>query len=158
MNIMENNYEYYSDDSILNGYIDNIVLHKKYLEELLIDIKNGKINKKLIKKTSKFSEKFFDNFKDSDIESDIESDGEYVFKPMTKIVTTSSDTSDSDSGSVTGSIYGIQDISDDDELHDNNKYTSGKLKSELSISTYDNNSPNFIDNLDNYSKPTSSSL
>ncbi len=142
------NIEYYSDDLTLNKHIDYIVLYKKYLDALLDDIKNGRINKKLIKQASKISRKFFnskhyleleESYDIKDYSSESETESEFDFKPMTKVITIS------DTESEVESDIAIHDGSEDDILqsYKSSNYTKGLL-------TEYNNSPEFLDTSSDY--------
>ncbi len=133
------NYDYYSDDLSLNNHIDYIILYKKYLDSLLNDIKNDKINKKLIKQASKIARRFFNSKQYLEESDDIKaydsgSESEFDFKPMTKIITISDTESDAESD------IAIHDASDDDmtQTYKPSNYTKGLL-------TEYNNSPEFLD-------------
>ena len=81
----ESNYDYYSENDTLNTHIDNVILLKKFMDELLQDIKKGDYDIPIIQKLSSLTDTFF---------TDIEDKKENKFTPRFKII---NDTDDSES-------------------------------------------------------------
>jgi hypothetical protein len=86
---IEVNFDYYSEDDILNSHIDNVIMMKKYLDTLLKEIKSGEYNLEQIKKISLVAEEFFNEIDCTK--------SEYKFNPKSSIIELNSDTSESDS-------------------------------------------------------------
>lgn len=81
----ESNYDYYSENDTLNVHIDNVILLKKFMDELLEDIKKGDYDIPIIQKLSGLTDTFF---------TDIEDKKENKLTPRFKIVN-DSDSSES---------------------------------------------------------------
>lgn len=115
----EVNYDYYSEDDLLNSHIDNVLMLKKYVDTLLKEIKSGEYNVGQIQKLSSLTESFF-----NEIHDDKNDNNEYKFNPRTSIVELNSDTSDSDAESDEA------DDSDDDSKTREQKLQLYKTKME----------------------------
>ncbi len=93
----EGNAEYYISDETLNYHIDNILSYKKFLENILLEIKSNKFNKNMIKLLSRHIEKSLSEISNDTNLFEYDKNEDDNFVPSVKIVSVDSDTSDSDS-------------------------------------------------------------
>jgi hypothetical protein len=93
----EENAEYYISDETLNYHIDNILSYKKFLENILLEIKLNKYNKNMIKLLSRHIEKSLSEISNDTTLFEYDKNEDDNFIPSVKIVTLDSDTSDSNS-------------------------------------------------------------
>jgi hypothetical protein len=126
MNLESNNLYYLQDDT-LNHHIDNIISYKKFLENVLDEIKSNNYNKKMIKLLSCHIEKSLNEISNDTtlFDNDEKEDEDETFTPSVRIVTVDSDTSGSDEESD-GTAYD----SDDDfgNVSDNEDSQKKKLQ------------------------------
>jgi len=93
----EENAEYYTSDETLNYHIDNILSYKKFLENILLEIKSIKYNKNMIKLLSRHIEKSLSEISNDTTLFEYDKNEDDNFVPSVKIVSVDSDTSDNDS-------------------------------------------------------------
>ena len=93
----EENTEYYVQDESLNYHIDNILSYKKFLENILLEIKSNKYNKNMIKLLSRHIEKSLSEVSNDTTLFEYDKNEDDNFVPSVKIVSIDSDTSDSNS-------------------------------------------------------------
>lgn len=93
----EGNAEYYISDETLNYHIDNILSYKKFLENILLEIKSNKFNKNMIKLLSRHIEKSLSEISNDTNLFEYDKNENDNFVPSVKIVSIDSDTSNSDS-------------------------------------------------------------
>ncbi len=114
----ESNIEYYVQDETLNPHIDNIISYKKFLENLLDEIKVNNYNKNMVKLLSRHIEKSLSEISNDTTLFDYTKKDEDNFTPSVRVVSVDSDTSDSDTESDV-SDYDTDDavgaLSDDEE-------------------------------------------
>jgi len=91
----EGNPEYYISDETLNYHIDNILTYKKFLENILSEIKSDNYNKDMIKLLSRHIEKSLSEISNDTTLFEFDNNEEDDFIPSVKIVSVDSDTSDS---------------------------------------------------------------
>ena len=91
----EENTEYYISDESLNFHIDNILSYKKFLENILLEIKTNKYNKNMIKLLSRHIDKSLSEISNDTTLFEFDKNEEDDFIPSVKIVSVDSDTSDS---------------------------------------------------------------
>jgi hypothetical protein len=91
----EGNTEYYLSDESLNFHIDNILSYKKFLENILLEIKSNKYNKNMIKLLSRHIDKSLSEISNDTTLFEFDKNEEDDFVPSVKIVSVDSDTSDS---------------------------------------------------------------
>lgn len=94
---LEENTEYYISDETLNYHIDNILSYKKFIENVLLEIKSNKYNKNMIKLLSRHIEKSLSEISNDTTLFEYDKHEEDNFIPSVKIVSVDSDTSDSNS-------------------------------------------------------------
>lgn len=89
----EVNLEYYVQDETLNYHIDNIVSYKKFLENLLGEIKSNNYNKNMIKLLSRHVEKSLSEISnDTTLFDNKQEDDNFI--PSIRVVSIDSDSSD----------------------------------------------------------------
>jgi hypothetical protein len=93
----EENTEYYVQDQSLNYHIDNILSYKKFLENILLEIKSNKYNKNMIKLLNKHIEKSLSEVSNDTTLFEYDKNEDDNFIPSVKIVSVDSDTSESNS-------------------------------------------------------------
>jgi hypothetical protein len=93
---MEENTEYHVSDETLNYHIDNILTYKKFLENILSEIKSDNYNKDMIKLLSRHIEKSLSEISNETTLFEYNKHDDN-FIPSVKIVSVDSDTSDSNS-------------------------------------------------------------
>jgi hypothetical protein len=93
----EENTEYYVQDDSLNYHIDNILSYKKFIENILLEIKSNKYNKNMIKLLSRHIEKSLSEISNDTSLFEYDKNEDDNFIPSVKIVSVDSDTSDSNS-------------------------------------------------------------
>ena len=91
----EGNPEYYISDETLNYHIDNILSYKKFIENILLEIKSDNYNKDMIKLLSRHIEKSLSEISNDTTLFEFDNNEEDDFIPSVKIVSVDSDTSDS---------------------------------------------------------------
>ena len=91
----EENTEYYIQDETLNYHIDNILSYKKFIENILLEIKSNKYNKNMIKLLSRHIDKSLSEISNNTTLFEFDKNEENDFIPSVKIVSIDSDTSDS---------------------------------------------------------------
>jgi len=89
--------EYYVEDQSLNYHIDNILSYKKFIENILLEIKSNKYNKNMIKLLSRHIEKSLSEISNDTTLFEYDKNEDDNFIPSVKIVSVDSDTSDSNS-------------------------------------------------------------
>ena len=93
----EENTEYYVQDQSLNYHIDNILSYKKFLKNILFEIKSNKYNKNMIKLLSRHIEKSLSEVSNDTTLFEYDKNEDDNFIPSVKIVSVDSDTSESNS-------------------------------------------------------------
>jgi len=93
----EDNTEYYLKDQDLNYHIDNILSYKKFIENILLEIKTNKYNKNMIKLLSRHIDNSLSEISNDTSLFDYDKNEDDNFTPYVKIVSVDSDTPDSNS-------------------------------------------------------------
>jgi hypothetical protein len=93
---LESNNQYYVQDDTLNHHIDNIMSYKKFLENVLDDIKSNNYSKKMIKLLSCHIEKSLNEISNDTTLFDYDEKEGETLTPSVRIVSVDSDTSDTD--------------------------------------------------------------
>lgn len=93
----EGNAQYYLSDESLNFHIDNILSYKKFLENILLEIKTNKYNKNMIKLLSRHIDNSLSEISNDTTLFEFDKNEEDEFIPSVRIVSVDSDTSDSNS-------------------------------------------------------------
>lgn len=101
---MEENTEYYIQDERFNYHIDNILSFKKFLENILLEIKSNNYNKNMIKLLSRHIEKSLSEISNDTTLFEYDKNDDDNFIPSVKIVSVDSDTSENNSDSDEESI------------------------------------------------------
>ena len=96
---MEENTEYYIQDESLKYHVDNILSFKKFLENILLEIKSNNYNKNMIKLLSRHIEKSLSEISNDTTLFEYNKNDEDDFIPSVKIVSVDSDISENISDS-----------------------------------------------------------
>lgn len=93
----ESNLEYHLQDETLDYHIDNIVSYKKFLENILLEIKSKNYNKNMIKLLSRHIEKSLSEISNDTTLFEYNKAENDIFIPSVRVVSVDSDTSDNES-------------------------------------------------------------
>jgi len=96
---MEENTEYYIQDESLKYHVDNILSFKKFLENILLEIKSNNYNKNMIKLLSRHIEKSLSEISNDTTLFEYNKNDDDDFIPSVKIVSVDSDISENISDS-----------------------------------------------------------
>ena len=96
---MEENTEYYIQDESLKYHVDNILSFKKFLENILLEIKSNNYNKNMIKLLSRHIEKSLSEISNDTTLFEYDKNNDDNFIPSVKIVSVDSDISENISDS-----------------------------------------------------------
>lgn len=143
--------EYYTNNSLINMHIDNIISFRDFLNAILNDIKSGEYNTQMIKNLSQTVEKFYNEIGDEDMfKSSTENQNEKrQFIPRQIETFTYSDTDDdADAESDITVMSGV-----DSDTPPRESYSISKFFSHNPSSIY-NDDPEFLDD----ASPTETSL
>jgi hypothetical protein len=119
-----NKEDYYSTNQELNNDIDNVLSIKKYIDNILEEVKVGKYDIKVLHKLSDIAFNFFNELEDSD---------EHKFNPRSNIVDFKSD----DSESLNEELDEELNEELDEKVDDNKEKNYSNLSTELSLNDSD---------------------